>query len=66
MNVYLDEKEQLTEEEKELFLTDLKEVLGEYFECADRCTLDITRTKNGYSVCIIFDSARIKKFRKPR
>ncbi len=66
MNAYFVEKEQLTDEEKELFLTDLKTVCSEYFEADTRYAVDVTRTEKGFSVCVIFDAARIKKFRRPR
>ncbi|MCM1437623.1 MAG: hypothetical protein NC131_00225 [Roseburia sp.] len=55
-----------TDEEKELFLSDLKGVCSEYFEGDGRYSLDFTRTEKGYSACIVFDAARIKKFKKPR
>ncbi len=58
--------DEMTDEEKELFLIDLKKVCGEYFEADDRYSLDVTRTEKGFSVCVIFDVARIKKFKKPR
>lgn len=58
--------DEMTDEEKELFLLDLKKVCAEYFEADDRYSLDVTRTEKGFSVCVIFDAARIKKFKKPR
>ncbi len=61
-----EEREQLTEEQKELFLCDIKAVCGEYFQADGRYTIDTTPTEKGISVCIIFDAARIKRFRKPR
>ncbi len=64
-NILID-REQMTDEEKELFLSDLKGVCAEYFETDDKYSMDVTRTKQGFSVCIIFDAARIKKFKKPR
>ncbi len=60
------DRDNITEEEKELFLCDLKNVCSEYFEADDKYTLDVTRTEKGFSVCIIFDAIRIKKFKKPR
>ena len=58
--------ELMTDDERELFIADLKTVCGEYFDAADRYSLDVTRTQKGVSVCIIFDAARVKKFKKPR
>lgn len=60
------DRENITDEEKELFLCDLKTVCAEYFEADDKYTMDVTRTEKGFSVCIIFDAVRIKKFKKPR
>ena len=66
MNTILNEREDMTEEEKQLFLHDLKHVCGEYFEAGGKYSLDMTRTEKGFSVCILFDAVRVKKFRKPR
>lgn len=60
------DREQMTDEEKELFLNDLKGVCSEYFEGDGRYSLDLTRTEKGFSACIVFDAVRIKKFKKPR
>ena len=60
------DREQMTDEEKELFLCDLKNVCAEYFESDGKYSMDVTRTEKGFSVCIIFDAVRIKKFKKPR
>ena len=62
----LTDREQLTDEEKELFLCDLKSVCAEYFEGDGKYSVDVTKTEKGMSVCVIFDAARIKKFKKPR
>lgn len=67
MNVAItSERDLMTDEEKELFITDLKNVCSEYFEADGRYSVDVTRTERGTSVCIIFDAARVKKFKKPR
>ena len=60
------DREQMTDEEKELFLNDLKGVCSEYFVGDGRYSLDLTRTEKGFSACIVFDAVRIKKFKKPR
>ena len=62
----INDREQMTDEEKALFLSDLKAVCAEYFETDDKYSMDVTRTANGFSVCVIFDAVRIKKFKKPR
>ena len=60
------DRDTMTEEEKQLFLCDLKEVCAEYFECGEKYTVDIAKAKEGFCVCVIFDAARVKKFKKPR
>ncbi len=60
------DREQMTDDEKELFLSDLKSVCSEYFDGDAKFSLDLTRTEKGFSVCIVFDAVRIKKFKKPR
>ncbi len=60
------DREKMTDEERELFLSDLKNLCEEYFEGGSKFTTDMTRTANGFSVCVIFDAARIKSFKKPR
>lgn len=60
------DREQMTDDEKELFLSDLKGVCSEYFDGGGKFSLDITRTEKGFSVCIVFDALRVKKFKKPR
>jgi hypothetical protein len=60
------DREEITEEEKKLFLSDLKYVCGEYFDGAENFNLDVTKCEQGFSVCIIFEADRIKRFKKPR
>ena len=60
------ERDQMTEEEKQLFLADLMGECAEYFETDEKYSMDVTRTEKGFSVCVIFDAVRVKKFKKPR
>ena len=62
----ISDREQMTDDEKELFLCDLKGVCAVYFDGDAKFSLDITRTEKGYSVCVVFDAVRIKQFKKPR
>lgn len=62
----LPEKEEMTDEEKELFLCDIKQVCEEYFEADGKYSFDMAKTEKGFSVCLIFDVHRVRKFRKPR
>lgn len=66
INQLILEREEITEEEKQLFIADLKRVCDEYFEGDGKFSLDVTRTENGFSVCVIFDARRIKRFKKPQ
>ena len=62
----LPEDEEMTEDEKQLFLCDIKEVCREYFECDEKYSFDMVRTRDGFSVCLFFDARRVRKFKKPR
>lgn len=66
INELLIERDEMTEEEKQLFIADLKYVCGEYFDGDEKFALDVTRTEGGFSVCIIFGARRIKRFKKPQ
>ncbi len=58
------DREEMTEGEEELFLADFKRVSDEYFESDGRPDMNITRTADGFSVCIIFSARRIKRFKR--
>lgn len=60
------EREEMTDGERQLFLSDLKQVCEEYFESDGRYSLDVTRSERGFSVCILFDARRVKRFKKPQ
>lgn len=64
--LFVADREQITDEERELFIADLKATCGEYFETGEKFSLDVTKTEKGFSVCVIFDAVRIKKFKRPR
>lgn len=60
------DREEMTEGEKQLFIADLKRICDEYFESDGKFSIDVTRTEKGFSVCVIFDARRIKRFKKPQ
>lgn len=60
------DREEMSDGEKQLFLSDLGTVCEEYFESDGRYSLDVTRTERGFSVCILFDARRVKRFKKPQ
>lgn len=66
MNVKTLDKQEMSDEEKEVFICDLKCVCSEYFETGEKFSVDVTDTENGFSVCVLFDAQRIKNFKKPR
>lgn len=59
------EREEMTDLERELFLKDLKKVAGEYFEIYGGCDIEVTRTEEGFAVCVIFAAHRIKNIKRP-
>lgn len=48
-----------------LFLKDLKKVTDEYFESENTPSLEITRTEEGFLVCVLFTARRVKSVKKP-
>lgn len=60
------EREQMTDEEKSLFLADIKRVCEEYFEADGKYSFDVVKSENGFSMCLLFDAYRVRKFKKPR
>ncbi len=59
-NAFTLEREDISDVERALFLKDLKKVTREYFEGGDDATLEITRTENGFLVCVLFTARRVK------
>jgi hypothetical protein len=64
-DLILYDREEMTEDEKQLYLADIKQVCCDYFDGDERYSLDVTKTDTGFSVCIIFDARRVKRFKKP-
>lgn len=60
------DREEMSELERELFLKDLKRVTDEYFECGLAPSLEVTRSDEGFLVCIILSARRIKSIKKPQ
>lgn len=59
------DREDMTDLERELFIKDFKKIADEYFEVDGVCDLEVTRTEDGFLVCIIFNARRIKNIRRP-
>lgn len=59
------DRENITDLERELFLKDFKRVADEYFEMDGMCDLEVTRSEEGFLICLIFNARRIKNIRRP-
>lgn len=59
------DREGMTELERSLFMKDLKRVTDEYFETEGNADLEVTRSEDGFLVCVIFGARRIKTVRRP-
>ena len=59
------DREDMSEFARQLFLKDVKKVLEEYFECDDNASLEITRSEEGFLVCILFSARRVKSVKTP-
>ena len=59
------DREGMTDFERELFIKDLKRVCEEYFEPSGAPDVEITRSEEGFLVCVIFGARRIKTVRRP-
>ena len=64
-NAILLDRDDMSDFERELYLRDLKKINEEYFECDGEAALEITRTEEGFLVCVIFNSRRIKSLKHP-
>lgn len=58
------EKRDFSPAAKMLFMNDFKKFAEEYFECEGIPDIDVTRSDDGYSVCIIFRARRVKKVKQ--
>lgn len=59
------DRDDMPDFERGLFLRDLKKVTDEYFEQDGASSLEITRTAEGFLVCVIFSARRIKSVKTP-
>ena len=54
------ERDEMSEFERNLFLNDAQRVIEEYFELDGKPSLELTRTQEGFLVCVIISARRIK------
>ena len=59
------DRDDMSDFERGLYLKDMQRVNEEYFECDGAPSLEITRTENGFLVCVIFSARRIKSLKHP-
>ncbi|MCH5143292.1 MAG: hypothetical protein J1G07_06260 [Clostridiales bacterium] len=59
------DREDMSEFARQLFLKDIKRVIEEYFECDEAANLEITRSEEGFLVCVLFSARRIKTVKNP-
>lgn len=59
------DRDDMSDFERGLFLKDMQRVNEEYFECDGTPSLEITRTEDGFLVCVIFTARRIKSLKHP-
>lgn len=60
------DRDDMSDFERELFLSDIKKVTDEYFECEKSPSLEITRTDEGFLICMFLTARRIKNVKKPQ
>ena len=60
------DRDDMSDIERELFLRDLKKVVEEYFESDGLASLEVTRSEEGFIVCVLFTARRIKSVRSPQ
>lgn len=59
------DRDDMSDFERGLYLKDMQRVNDEYFECDGAPALEITRTEEGFLVCVIFNARRIKSLKRP-
>lgn len=60
------DRDDMSDFERELFLSDVKKITDEYFECEANPSLEITRTDEGFLICMFMTARRIKNVKKPQ
>lgn len=60
------DREDMPDFARQLFLKDVRRVLDEYFECDNDTNLEITRSEEGFLVCVLFSARRVKSVKNPR
>ena len=60
------DRDDMSDFERELFLSDIKKVTDEYFESDGNASLEISRVDEGFLICMLMSARRIKNVKKPQ
>lgn len=60
------DRDDMSDFERELFLSDIKKVTDEYFESDKNASMEITRSDEGFLICVLMTARRIKNVKKPQ
>lgn len=60
------DRDDMAECDRELFLADLKRVYEEYFETDRKASVEVTRSDDGFLICVLISARRIKSVKSPR
>lgn len=60
------DRDDMSDFERELFLSDIRKITDEYFESEGNPSLEITRTDEGFLICLFLSARRIKNVKKPQ
>ncbi len=58
------DREDVSETQRELFLKDFKKLAEEYFESGSAPSLEVTRSDDGFLLCVIWTARRVKNARR--
>ena len=60
------DRDDMSDFERELFLSDIKKVTDEYFESDGNPSLEVTRVDDGFLICLLTSARRIKNVKIPQ
>lgn len=60
------DRDDMSDFERELFLSDIRKITDEYFESEGNPSLEVTRTDEGFLICLFLSARRIKNVKKPQ
>ena len=60
------DRDDMSDYDRQLFLADLKKVTDEYFETEGKASVEVTRTDEGFLICVLITARRIKSVKSPQ